>query len=329
MHKDIPLFLEDYYDYIRVIKGLSESTCDEYILDLKIFLRFLKIRYRLVGEEIEFEKIVIADLDELFLKKISLKDLHAYIAYVDKKRGNQSRAKYRKTSALRSFFWYLTKIAEVLKENPTEKLESPKLETRNPSYLTLSEAQNLLKTVESEKNEFFRKRDFCILSLFLNCGIRLSELRSIDVSMIRDDGTLSVIGKGNKERTIYLNEACIEAIKDYLSVRPTPKDISSGDPLFISTHKKRLERRSIERLVDKYISKSGLDPSIYSTHKLRHTAATLMYKYGNVDIRSLQEILGHSSVATTQIYTHVDSEKLREAVASNPLSSERDKNSGT
>lgn len=318
----IPVILSDYYDYIHVIKGLAKSTCDEYLSDLKMFLRFLKIRYKMIPKDMDFDEIGITDIDADFLRKIKLQDLHAFIAFADKDRNNQSRTKYRKTSALRSFFLYLINIAEIIDENPAEKLESPKLESRNPTYLTLSEAKKLLNAVESEKNDFFRTRDHCIITLFLNCGMRLSELRSINISMIRDDGTLSVIGKGNKERTIYLNEACIKSIEEYLPHRPESEDDSDGDPLFVSTHKKRMSRRSIENVVDKYLLKAGLDPTIYSTHKLRHTAATLMYKYGNVDIRSLQEILGHKSVATTQIYTHVDNEKLREAVKANPLSGE-------
>lgn len=167
------------------------------------------------------------------------------------------------------------------------------------------------------KNEEFKKRDYAIIMLFLNCGLRLSELSSINIDSIRDRDTLTVIGKGNKERTVFLNQATYEAIEDYINVRP--KDNLDNKALFISRKKKRLGNRGIQYMIDKYLEKSGLDTDVYSTHKLRHTAATLMYKYGNVDIRALQEILGHESVATTQIYTHIDNKRLREAINSNPL----------
>ncbi len=166
------------------------------------------------------------------------------------------------------------------------------------------------------ENEFIRKRDYAIVLLFLNCGLRLSELASIDIGTIKND-TLTVIGKGNKQRTIYLNPACKYAIEDYLSIRP--KDAKDKNALFLSTRKQRMSNRAIQHRIDKYLEDAGFDTSIYSTHKLRHTAATLMYKHGNVDIRALQEILGHENVATTQIYTHIDNERLRDAINSNPL----------
>ena len=182
--------------------------------------------------------------------------------------------------------------------------------------MTLEECEKLLKIILENKNDFFRKRDYAIVMLFLNCGLRLSELSSIDISKIKAD-TLTVIGKGNKERTIYLNEACIYSLKDYLSIRP--KDSVNTEALFLSMRKKRMSNRAIQHMIDRYLEKAGFDTSIYSTHKLRHTAATLLYKYGNVDIRALQEILGHENVSTTQIYTHIDDQRLREAVNSNPL----------
>lgn len=322
--KEIPLIMEDYLNYMETIKGTSSNTVKEYYFDLRTFFRFLMQRFRLVDKDVDFDEIDISRIDLDFIKRITIQDLHAYISYVDKTRDNGNRTKSRKVSSIRSFFDYLYLKVNLIDKNPAEALESPKSESRHPVYLTLEQAENLLNTVLDNKNEEYRKRDYAIIMLFLNCGLRLSELASIDVDKIKGKDTLTVIGKGNKERAIFLNEACIEAINDYLKVRPT----ESADPLamFISKQKNRMSNRAIQHMIEKYLQQAGLDTSVYSTHKLRHTAATLMYKYGNVDIRALQEILGHSSVSTTQIYTHIDDERLRNAVKSNPLANRKNNN---
>ncbi len=319
--KNMPLLLEDYLNYIETIKGVSSNTTKEYYFDLRTFFRFLKRRYKLVEDNIEFNDIDISDININIIKKINIQDLHAYISFADKQRLNNNFTKSRKVASLRSFFNYLRNIINVIDNNPAQALEFPKTENRHPVYLTLEECDMLLDTVLKNKNDEYRKRDYAIIMLFLNCGLRLSELSSIDLDKLKDNDTLSIIGKGNKERTIFINEACILSIKEYLSVRPE----NAKDPkaMFISKQKNRMSNRAIQHMIDKYLDKSGFDTSIYSTHKLRHTAATLMYKYGNVDIRALQEILGHESVATTQIYTHIDNDRLREAVKSNPLGSRR------
>ncbi len=313
----MPLILEDYLNYMETIRGKSSSTTKEYFYDLRTFFRFLKIRYRLVEKDTPFGEISIEDINIEFIKKINIQDLHAYISYVDKKRSNGNYAKARKVASVRSFFDYLHNKINLLDKNPADNLEFPKTGNRQPVYLTLDEAKRLLNVVNQNKSDFFRKRDYAIITLFLNCGLRLSELESINIDKIKGD-TLVVLGKGNKERTIYLNDACIQALEDYISVRP--KVNSQNKALFLSMRKNRMSNRAIQHMIDRYLEKSGLDPSVYSTHKLRHTAATLMYKYGNVDIRALQEILGHENVSTTQIYTHIDDERLRDAVKSNPLS---------
>lgn len=314
---EISLILDDYLNYMETIKGSSSNTVKEYYFDLRTFFRFIKVRYKLVHPSIEFKEIPISDIDLGLIKKITIQDLHAYISYADKKLGNGNFAKSRKVASIRSFFEYLYSIINVIEKNPAESLEFPKTDLRHPVYLTLEESENLLNVVLENKNEEFKKRDYAIIMLFLNCGLRLSELSSINIDSIRDRDTLTVIGKGNKERTVFLNQATYEAIEDYINVRP--KDNLDNKALFISRKKKRLGNRGIQYMIDKYLEKSGLDTDVYSTHKLRHTAATLMYKYGNVDIRALQEILGHESVATTQIYTHIDNKRLREAINSNPL----------
>ncbi|MDR7869967.1 MAG: tyrosine recombinase XerC [Tissierellaceae bacterium] len=317
---ETPLILDDYLNYMETIRGTSPNTVKEYYYDLITFFKYIKIRYKLVPSDLEFEEIEIDDIDLDLIKKINIQDLHAYISFVDKNRGNGNNTKSRKVSSLRSFFKYLYSTISLLDKNPAESLEGPKTNQRHPVYLTLEQSETLLNKILENPSEEYRKRDYAIIMLFLNCGMRLSELASINISKIKND-TLAVIGKGNKERTIYLNEACQDAINDYLEVRP--KDVNDPDALFISKRKNRISNRAIQHMVEKYFKKIGLDTSVYSTHKLRHTAATLMYKHGNVDIRALQEILGHESVSTTQIYTHLDDERLRDAIKSNPLANRK------
>ncbi|NLM07137.1 MAG: tyrosine recombinase XerC [Tissierellia bacterium] len=311
----LPIFLEDYLNYLITIRGLSEKTVNEYSFDLRTFLRFLMVRFKMVELDFEFDEIDISNFTINDLKMVKLIDLHAFIAYTDKVRNNSNFTKRRKITSLRTFFDYMVNTVNLLTENPSLKLETPKTEKRNPAYLTLEESKRLLLSASKEKNIFLRYRDYAILILFLNCGLRISELVSINLKDIKDNDTISIVGKGNKERVVYLNDACVFALENYIKVRP-----ESDDPaLFLSQRKTRLQVRSVQHRVEKHLLESGLDTNIFSTHKLRHTAATLMYKYGDVDILTLKEILGHESVATTQIYTHLDSDRLRDAVNSNPL----------
>lgn len=319
--KETPIILEDYLNYMETIRGSSPNTVKEYHLDLRTFFRFLKIRYGLVDETTEFDEIDISDVDINIIKKVTIQDLHAYLSYTVKKRNNGTYTRFRKVASIRSFFNYLYLKVNLIENNPAEYLEFPKTDLRHPIYLTLEQSEKLLDTVLDNKGEVFRKRDYAIIMLFLNCGLRLSELSSIDIDSIKDDDTLTVIGKGNKERTVFLNEACIEAVQDYLQVRE--KDNKDHKALFLSMRKSRMSNRAIQHMIDRYLDKAGLDTNVYSAHKLRHTAATLMYKHGNVDIRALQAILGHESVSTTQIYTHIDDERLRNAINSNPLSNRK------
>ncbi len=310
-----PMRINDFLNYLRTIKGKSENTIDAYKLDLIMFFRFLKLYKGMLNENIEFEEIKISDVTDDIIKEVTLSDLYAFISFVENYRHNGSYARARKIATLKSFFKFLYGKAKIINENPASELESPKISKRNPVYLTLNESLKLLSSVEGR----FKERDYCILTLFLNCGLRLSELCGINISNIKND-LLTVIGKGNKERTVYLNDACIQSIDSYLNIRKeNGEKIVDKDALFLSKNYTRINKRSVELMVKKYVIKAGLDKDKYSPHKLRHTAATLMYKYGGVDIRSLQMILGHENVSTTQIYTHVDSEKLREAIKSNPL----------
>jgi integrase/recombinase XerD len=316
-NNNIPERLSEFVNYLSVIRGKSPNTVNGYRIDLIIFFKFLKLYKGLCPRDIDFTQITTKDINDDFIKSIKLPDLYAFISYVENTRHNNPCARARKVAAIKSFFKYLYSKTRILYENPASDLESPKLSKRNPIYLNLDESKNLLASVDEKYAH--DKRDFCIITLFLNCGLRLSELCSINISRIKED-TLTIVGKGNKERTVYLNKASLNAISQYLIERATMHILNDHkDALFISERKARISRYTVEKIVKKYIKISGLDNSKYSPHKLRHTAATLMYKHGNVDIRSLQKILGHENLSTTQIYTHVDDEKLREAVRSNPL----------
>ena len=283
----------------------------------------MKYHFGLTKEK-EFNQIQIKDFSLDELSKIQEEDIHSFVSYLSINRRCGPATCARKISTIRIFFKYLTITSKMLKNNPAQNLETPKLNKRLPRYLTLEDSQKLLdSTVEDEENKN-KERDFAIITLFLNCGLRLSELVGINIADIKfDDQKMTVIGKGNKERSIYLNKACIDAIKSYLDVRPkegVKKDSKNSDKaLFLSSYRQRISKRTVENVVAKELQKAGLDTTKYSTHKLRHTAATLMYKYGNVDIRALQELLGHQSISTTEIYTHVDNEQVRNAVESNPL----------
>lgn len=318
--EDLPELLNQFLGYLLTVRAKSINTIEGYKVDLRLFLKYVKKSKKHISGCVE--EINISDIDENFISGIRLGDLYSFINYVTLDRNNNAYSRARKTAAIKSFFNYLEMKAKVIKENPARELETPKISKRQPVYLTLDQSRELLSNIDGRN----RERDYAIIVLFLNCGLRLSELVSIDISKIKGD-ILSVIGKGNKERTIYLNDAALDAINTYLQVRP--KDTADKDALFLSERKKRIDKRTVEKLVKKYIKKAGITGNKYTPHKLRHTAATLMYKYGNVDIRALQQILGHESVATTQIYTHIDDERLRKAVRSNPLANENYENNKT
>lgn len=312
---EMPLVLKDFLNYLQTIKGKSINTIQVYFYDLRVFFRFLKIHNNLVDKNADFDEISIVDIDINLIKKVTLSDLYSFMSYVSNNRNNTSHARARKVASLKSFFNYLTNKAKLLDSNPASELESPKILKRLPRYLNIEESKQLLTSVDDGNNY---ERDYAIITLFLNCGMRLSELVGINLNNIKNN-TLTVIGKGGKERSIPLNNACIQAIEAYMKVRPV-NGIKDKYALFISGRKQRISKELVQKTVKKYIKAAGLDPQRYSTHKLRHTAATLMYKYGNVDIRALQELLGHESIATTEIYTHLDKQQLKDAVNSNPLS---------
>lgn len=321
-----PLILKDYLSYLKSIRGLSKKTISEYNYDLINFISFQILRKVYFDDLDKFNQdLKNSNIDsnriftKSFINDINIQDMYAYISYLDNELNDNTSTRSRKISALRSFYKYLHQEIEMIDNNISEKLRNPKIQKRQPVYLTLSETELLLSTIADEKNEFLRNRDMAIVFTFLTTGMRLSELVSVNLSDIKDDH-FSIIGKGNKERTIYLTKNCLDLLDNYIMIRKNYLKDKKIDALFISTRKNRISNRAVQSTVEKYLKKAGFDTSVYSTHKLRHTAATLMYKYGNVDIRALKDVLGHESVSTTQIYTHLDNEDLKNAVNKNPLS---------
>lgn len=312
---DMPYVVQEYAMYLRNIKGLSAKTVDQYCKDLRTFFRFIKMNRGLVSPDLSIQEIPVTDVDLGFLKSIKTFDVFEFMNFVADERNNMSTTRQRKSSSLKSFFKYLTVHEKLLEENPTENLTPPKAKKALPHFLSLEQSIELLNAVEGPNAE----RDRCILTLFLNCGMRLSELVSINLTdVIHNNGTLRILGKGNKERIVYLNQACVDSIAAYLAVRP--KDgVIDRNALFLSNRNTRISFRMVQEIVKKYLAKIGLSGPGYSVHKLRHTAATLMYRYGNVDIRVLQDILGHANLGTTEIYTHTSSNQMETAINSNPL----------
>lgn len=320
-----PEYLNSFLDYSMTILNKSPNSIKEYNYDLSMFLKFIKRHYNLTQEE-EYNKIDIKDISIETIKKITLNDIHAFLSYMAIELKSKPSTRARKASTIRVFFNYLSQKAHLIEINPAQNLETPKLDKRLPKYLNLEESKKLLNVTENEDNRNY-KRDYAIITLFLNCGLRLSELVGINIQDIDfSEAKMTVIGKGNKERTIYLNKACLRAIGEYLQSRPKEgikqDKLQSNKALFLSERKERISRRTVQYVVNKELKAAGLDTAKYSVHKLRHTAATLMYQYGNVDIRALQVLLGHKSISTTEIYTHVENNQVRNAVESNPLADE-------
>lgn len=322
-YRGAPTILRDFLTYHETIKAHSQKTVDEYFLDLRNFFRYLKQKKdpSLAGHSLD--EIPINDVDISFVKDISLTDIYDYMAYLSRDRARQpnsrdteyglsAASRARKIATIRSFFNYLTNKKHLLDVNPCKDLDSPKLQKSLPKYLTLDQSVTLLENVDGKNKE----RDYCILTLFLNCGLRISELIGLNLNDIQDD-SLRVLGKGNKVRIVYMNDACKAALSEYLAVR-RPIAGKDKNALFLSSQNKRICRTTVHTLVKKHLDQAGLDSSEYSSHKLRHTAATLMLQNG-VDLKAVQEVLGHEHLNTTEIYTHIDNDALRVAARANPL----------
>ena len=321
---EAPQILRDFLAYHETIKAHSKRTVDEYILDLRNFFRYMKQTRDPRRVDKGLDEIDIMDVDLDFVSSITLTDIYGYMTYLSRDRvqnqnsrnpeyGLNAASRARKIATIRSFYNYLTNKMHLLRENPVKDIDSPKLKKTLPKYLTLGESLQLLDSVDGKNQE----RDYCILTLFLNCGLRISELVGLNLNDIQED-SLRVLGKGNKVRIIFLNDACQTAIRQYLAVR-RPIQGRDANALFLSSHNERISRSTVHAMVKKRLGEAGIDASQYSSHKLRHTAATLMLQNG-VDVRAVQEVLGHDHLNTTEIYTHVDNESLRVAAKANPLS---------
>jgi len=315
---DIPDILVEFLEYHSTVRGHSDKTVFSYYTDLKILFRYIKMRRHLVPRNLPFQEIDILDVDLDFIKSIKIEELYRYQSFSPEFKNSDASlsaaSRCRRTSSVKSFYSYLSSKRHLLDTNITLELDMPKRRQSLPRYLEEDECERLLAACDGP----YMYRDYCILMLFISCGLRISELVSINVQDIYEDH-LRVLGKGNKERIVFFADGCREAIDDYLSVRNTEKvSEKDRDALFISQKNCRFGVRGVQQMVDKKLRQAGLDASRYSPHKLRHTAATLMLKNG-VDTRALQEVLGHSNLNTTQIYTHLDNAALHEAAMANPI----------
>lgn len=333
-YENAPKLLKDYLVYLQLVKNRSELTVLNYYTDLRSFFRYYKIRNgRASSYPDEFKNISITDITEEDIKSVDLMIAQDFLIFTKNEKDNHPQARYRKGVALRQFFKYLTNNKGLFEVSPLANLELPSPKPALPKYLTLDESVEMLRSVNTPE----QKRDYCIITFFLNCGIRLSELVGINVSDIRKSRdssgrevwTLKVLGKGSKERIVYLNDACVNAYLDYMDPAETDNEKRSAagdrdmtaktDALFLSRRNTRISNRRVQQIVEECLKACGLDNRGLSVHKLRHTAATLMYQNG-VDVRVLKEILGHENLNTTQIYTHISNEQMETAMNKNPLS---------
>ncbi len=317
----LPDLVNEYISELSIVKGRSNQTVNEYISDLRLFFRFLVAKANGIQSPDELEKNYdLSDIDVDFISKITLKDVNDFLIYCAGNRSNNTTTRSRKASSIRGFFKYIADKMHYIEINPVSQLQVAKRKKELPRYLTLEESIRLLESVSGPN----KTRDYCILTLFLNCGLRLAELVGLNVRDVNlNEKTMVVTGKGNKQRKIYLNKACVDALTAYLEIRP--QNALKGDDrnaLFISRLNKRIGRQAVQLMVYHYLEVIGLEGQHYSCHKLRHTAATLMYQHGNVDVLVLKEMLGHEAIATTEIYTHLENKQLREAAKRNPLSKE-------
>ncbi len=316
LYQDCPAIIREFLFYAETIKNQSPRTINGYFIDLRTFFRFLLLKRGLVPSDTVFHEIQITDVTLELISTVSTMDIYEYLHYVMHNLGNNPATRARKLSCLKSYFSYLTTKTNKLSENPTQNIELPSTKKSLPKYLTLNESFELLRNVEGT----FASRDYCIITLFLNCGMRLSELVGINLTDIREE-TIRIVGKGNKERMVFLNQACLAAIDAYLVDRNSREyKNKDSDALFLNKDGGRLKARRVQQIIDQNLQRAGLSGRGYSPHKLRHTAATLMYQHGEADMLALKEILGHEHVTTTEIYTHIADSQLKKAMDSSPLS---------
>ncbi len=320
IYNDCPLILKDFLLYLETIKSRSKNTVNAYYIDLKTFFKFIKSTYY-INNKINFKDITINDIDIDIIKKITLSNIYEFLYFISNEKNNTAKTRARKVSSIKSFYKYICNTKNILEYNPTENLELPSIKKSLPIFMSLEQSIKLLDNIDTT----FSSRDRCMIVLLLNCGMRISELVNINISSIINFESIRILGKGNKERIIYLNQSSILSIKNYLNERKKVKNIIDKDALFISKKGKRIGVRRVQYIINECLKKSGLNNLGLSAHKFRHTAATLMYQHGNVDIRILKEILGHENISTTEIYTHVSNKNVKHALEKNPLSNYKSK----
>ena len=314
---DYPDSFKNFLNYLRTVRNLSVNTVNAYFVDLRTFYRYLKKRKCDLPDDIPFDEIDVRDVPFDWICEVNSSFVYDYLYFITNELENSPQTRARKLSSLKTYFKYLTVKMHLLENDPSKNIEIPSLKKSLPKYLSLEESLELLKNVQTE----FPERDYCILTLFLNCGMRLSELVGIDLSDFSEN-TIRIVGKGNKERLVYLNDSCLYALNTYIEARRKLKNLKDRDALFVSARRgTRLTGRRVEQIVSDCLASAGLSGKGYSPHKLRHTAATLMYRFGDVDMLALKEILGHEHVTTTEIYTHISTQQLQNAAAASPLSS--------
>lgn len=318
-YRDCPQYVILYLQDSETIRGLSPRTVNGYYIDLRTFFRFLMHARGLVPADTPMEEIDIRGIDLPMIQSVRTDEIYEFMHYVSRERDNSAATRARKLSSVKGFYKYLTNKRRVLDKNPVDDVGTPAQKKRLPKYLSLDESIELLKNVQNTQSDFY-ERDYCMITLLLNCGMRLSELINIDITDIRDDGTIRIVGKGDKERLVYLNDACVSALTHLCEERAKLPNLQDKKALFVSKKTgKRLSARRVQQIVEGCLKAAGLSGKGYSVHKLRHTAATSMYQYGNVDMLALKEILGHADVSTTQIYTQIGTQQLRQAADASPF----------
>ena len=322
--KDTPEFINNYLKYKRFIESGAQTTADESYYDLKTFLRFVKLslydknRLNTITKE-EFKQIDIIDITIEDLDKLNSLQLNDFMYFTNVVLENDAKTMNRKLASIKRFFEYLDDN-NMIYRNPTLNMEGARTDKRLPVYLTLKQSKQLLSNIinSEDRNKI---RNYAITCIFLNMGLRLSELVGINLSDIKIDNseqTVRILGKGNKQRILYLDAAVCEAIKEYLKIRPKlGKDNTDYNALFLSSRNKRISQRAVQVIIKNELNElfKDKDESIkkkYHTHSLRHTSPTLLYEENEVNIFILKRILGHTSLDATQIYTHVSNKKLKE-----------------
>ncbi len=314
--KECPPYLNEFFTYQRVVKIKSERTLESYYIDLRLFLRYVKLTRNGITPDTPMNKIPINDVSLENISHLTKLDILNYLSYVATERNNTAKTRHRKLASLKVFYKCLYRDLNIIPDDPTKDVDYPKMHEHLPKFLTLDDSIKLLQNMNEEDPYYYR--DYCIITLFINCGMRLSELVGINLQDVNlDERTLRLLGKGNKERIIHINDACASSIIQYMSERQSSP--AEPDALFLSKRGTRITNRRVQQIVDNALKDSHLDNQGYSTHKLRHTAATLMYQHGNVDTLILKEILGHKSISTTEIYTHISNESVKEAMDASPL----------